>query len=100
MRSAEGHEARLPELAAELIRSRIDVLVASLTPAALAAKAATRNIPIVMAPAGEPVRTGLVASLARPGGNVTGAWPNSVSNDNGTRLDGEVVAHDPSSDAS
>jgi ABC-type uncharacterized transport system substrate-binding protein len=71
-RSAEGHEDRLPELAAELVRSKVDVLVASLTPAALAAKAATRDIPIVMAPAGEPVRTGLVASLARPGGNVTG----------------------------
>ena len=72
MRSAEGQEARLQELAAELVRSKIDVLVASLTPAALAAKAATRDIPIVMAPAGEPIRTGLVASLARPGGNVSG----------------------------
>ena len=72
MRSAEGHEARLPELAAELVRSRIDILVACLTPAALAAKAATHDIPIVMAPAGEPVGTGLVASLARPGSNITG----------------------------
>jgi ABC-type uncharacterized transport system substrate-binding protein len=67
-RSAEGQEARLRELAAELVRSKIDVLVASLTPAALAAKAATSEIPIVMAPAGEPI----IASLARPGGNVTG----------------------------
>ena len=72
VRSAEGQEDRLPALAAELVRGKVDVIVASLTPAALAAKNATRDIPIVMAPAGDPIETGLVASLARPGGNVTG----------------------------
>jgi putative ABC transport system substrate-binding protein len=72
VRSAEGQVSRLPELAADLVRSRVDVIIASLTPAVTAAKNATREIPIVMAPAGEPVATGLVASLARPGGNITG----------------------------
>jgi putative ABC transport system substrate-binding protein len=72
VRSAEGRAARLPELAAELVRLKVDVIVTSLTPAAQAAKQATGEIPIVMAPAGDPVATGLVASLARPGGNITG----------------------------
>jgi putative tryptophan/tyrosine transport system substrate-binding protein len=72
VRSAQGHANRLPELAAELVGRKVDVIVASLTPAIAAAKNATRDIPIVMAPAGDPVATGLVASLARPGGNVTG----------------------------
>jgi putative tryptophan/tyrosine transport system substrate-binding protein len=72
VRSAEGRAALLPEKAAELVRLKVDVIVTSLTPAALAAKQATRDIPIVMAPAGDPVATGLVASLARPGGNITG----------------------------
>lgn len=72
VRSAEGKIDRLPELAAELVRGKVDVIVASLTPAVTAAKNATRDIPIVMAPAGDPVGTGLVASLARPGGNITG----------------------------
>jgi putative ABC transport system substrate-binding protein len=71
-RSAEGHTARLPALAAELVRTKVDVIVTVFTPAATAAKNATSEIPIVMAPAGNPVGTGLVASLARPGGNVTG----------------------------
>ena len=71
-RSAAGKLAALPELAAELVRLDVDVLVASETPAVAAAKRATATIPIVMAPAGDPLGTGLVASLARPGGNVTG----------------------------
>ncbi len=70
-RSAEGKWERLPDLAAELVRLKVDVIVAN-TPAALAAKQATRTIPIVMAVSGDPVGDGLVASLARPGGNVTG----------------------------
>jgi putative ABC transport system substrate-binding protein len=72
IRSAEGKSSALPEKAAELVRLKVDVIVASLTPAIQAAKQATGEIPIVMAPAGDPVATGLVASLARPGGNVTG----------------------------
>jgi putative tryptophan/tyrosine transport system substrate-binding protein len=71
-RYAESRADRLPDLAAELVRLKVDVIVAGGTPAPLAAKQATSTIPIVMAAAGDPVRTGLVASLARPGGNVTG----------------------------
>lgn len=71
-RSAQGQTVRLPELAAAFVHSKVDVIVAVFTPAATAAKNATLDIPIVMAPAGNPVGTGLVASLARPGGNVTG----------------------------
>jgi putative ABC transport system substrate-binding protein len=71
-RSAEGHLDRLPELAAELVRLKVDIIVTWFTPTALAAKQATHEIPIVMAETGDPVGTGLVASLPRPGGNVTG----------------------------
>jgi putative ABC transport system substrate-binding protein len=71
-RYAENRPERLPELAAELVRLNVDVIVAIGTLAPLAAKQATTNIPIVMAAAGDPVGTGLVLSLARPGGNVTG----------------------------
>ncbi len=63
---------RLPDLAAELVRSKVDIIVASLTPAVTAASKATSDIPIAMAPAGDPVATGLITSLARPGGNITG----------------------------
>jgi ABC-type uncharacterized transport system substrate-binding protein len=63
---------RLPELAADLVRLKVDLILGTDTPSALAAKNATANIPIVMANPGNPVGTGLVASLARPGGNVTG----------------------------
>jgi len=72
MRTAEGNMARLDMLAAELVRLRVDIIVTNQTPAATAAARATREIPIVMAGAGDPVATGLVASLARPGGNITG----------------------------
>ncbi len=78
VRSAGGVAARLPELAAELVRFKVDAIVAFQTPAATAAKQATGEIPIVMAGVGDPVGTGLVASLARPGGNVTGTTVGSV----------------------
>src|SRR4051812_230737 len=71
-RSAEGQIDRLPELAAELVRLKVDVIVTWFTPTAVAAKQATHDIPIVMAETGDPIGTGLVASLPRPGGNVTG----------------------------
>ena len=71
-RFAEGKNDRLPELAADLVRLKIDLIVVAATPSALAAKKATTTIPIVMASGGDPVGAGLVASLARPGGNVTG----------------------------
>jgi putative ABC transport system substrate-binding protein len=77
-RSAEGKFERLPELAAELVRLQPDVIVAVVTQASLAAKHATRTIPIVMVAVGDPVGAGLVASLARPGGNVTGTSALSV----------------------
>ena len=70
-RSAEGNLDRLPELAAELVRQKVDVFVALYVPCALAAKHSTREIPIVIV-AADPVETGIVDGLARPGGNVTG----------------------------
>ena len=71
-RFAEGRFDRLPELAAELVLLRVDVIMAGPTPPAMAAKNATGTIPIVMAGVGDPVELGLIASLARPGANVTG----------------------------
>jgi len=71
-RWAEGRHDRLPELARELVRLPVDVLVAAATPANLAAKAATSTIPIVMVGVGNPIKVGLVTNLARPGGNITG----------------------------
>jgi putative ABC transport system substrate-binding protein len=71
-RAADAAVDRVDALAAELVRLKVEVIVAEFTPAAMAARRATHTIPIVMAPAGDPVATGLVASLARPGGNVTG----------------------------
>jgi len=71
-RFAEGKPERIPELAADLVRLKVDLIVVSGTPPALAAKKATTTIPIVMTNTGDPVALGLVASLARPGGNLTG----------------------------
>jgi len=71
-RWAEGRDERFAEIAAEFIRLKVDVILTYATPSSLAAKTATAVIPIVFAAAGDPVGTGLVASLARPGGNVTG----------------------------
>ena len=71
-RNAEGRFERLPDLAADLVRLRVDIIVASGSPAPLAAQRATNTIPIVMTNAGDPVGSGLVTSLGRPGGNVTG----------------------------
>ena len=70
--SADGRGDRFPALAAECLRLKADIIVVTTTPAALAAKNATRTVPIVMGPLGDPVGTALVASLGRPGGNVTG----------------------------
>jgi putative tryptophan/tyrosine transport system substrate-binding protein len=70
--SANGQGDRFPTLASSCVQSKADVIVVTTTPAAKAAKAATSSIPIVMYPLGDPVVTGLVASLNRPGGNVTG----------------------------
>ncbi len=72
VRTAEAREERYPEFAAELVRLRVDVLVAQSNAAVVALKRATQTIPIVMAVVGDPVGSGFVASLPRPGGNVTG----------------------------
>jgi len=71
-RFGEQQNERLPELAADLVRLKVDLIVVAGTPSVLAAKKATTTIPIVMVSATDPVGAGLVASLARPGGNVTG----------------------------
>jgi putative tryptophan/tyrosine transport system substrate-binding protein len=71
-RFAEGKNERLPELVADLIHLKVDLVVASGTQTALAAKSVTTTIPIVVTNVSDPVGSGLIASLARPGGNVTG----------------------------
>ncbi len=71
-RFAEQKNERLPELAAALVRLKVDLIVTPSTTSALAAKKATTTIPIVMTNVGDPVGAGLIANLARPGGNVTG----------------------------
>lgn len=71
-RAAEGHFDRLPALAAELVSRKVDVLVAAGTPAVEALRRATSTIPVVMAIVGDPVGSGFIASLAQPGGNITG----------------------------
>ena len=77
-RWAEGNYERLPGLAAELVQMKVDVIVAGSTPTVQAAQRATTTIPIVMVRVGDPVGSGLVASLARPGGNITGLSNMSV----------------------
>jgi putative tryptophan/tyrosine transport system substrate-binding protein len=72
IRSAGGSATRLPDLAKELVGLQVDMIVAHLTPAVQAARQVTSDIPIVMAAAGDPLGTGLISSLARPGGNITG----------------------------
>ena len=72
VRSADGNAALLKGLADELVRLKVDIIVAHFNPAVFAARAATKENPIVMAPAGAPLETGLIASLAHPGGNITG----------------------------
>ena len=71
-RWAEGNYDRFPMLAAELIATKVDAIVTAGTPAALAVKSATTTVPLVMVAVGDPIGTGLVSSLARPGGNLTG----------------------------
>ena len=71
-RSSDGRDDRFPGLASELVNLKVDLILTRGTPAALAAKGATQTLPVVMAASGDPVGTGIVAHLARPGGNVTG----------------------------
>jgi putative tryptophan/tyrosine transport system substrate-binding protein len=71
-RSADGHAERFAELASELVLAKVDVIVTRGTPAVVAARNATTTIPVVMAASGEPLASGVVTGLARPGGNVTG----------------------------
>jgi putative tryptophan/tyrosine transport system substrate-binding protein len=85
-RWAEGRSDRHAEIAAEFVRLKVDVIVTSGTPPVLAAKQATAVIPIVFAAVSDPVGTGLVASLARPGGNVTGL-SNQISDTSGKKLE-------------
>src|SRR5262245_39463908 len=85
-RFAEGKYDRLPELAADLVRLKVDLIVVAGGPTTLAAKGATTTIPVVMANVADPVGLGLVASLARPGGNVTG-FSSLVTELNSKRLE-------------
>src|SRR5712692_498774 len=77
-RSGEGKYERLPQLAADLVRLKVDVIFTSGTPASLAAKNATRTIPIVFGSVNDPLVAGLVSTLTRPGGNVTGVTTNNA----------------------
>ena len=85
-RSAEGEPRRFPALADELVRLKVDLIVANSTTSAKAAKNATRTIPIVFTSAGDPVAVGLIDSLARPGGNLTG-FSNITSELTGKRME-------------
>ena len=84
-RWAEGSAEKLPPMAAELVAMRVDLIVTTSTPAALAAKRATAQIPIVFGMVSDPVASGLVASLAHPGGNATG-WSNILPDMGGKLL--------------
>jgi putative tryptophan/tyrosine transport system substrate-binding protein len=87
VRYAEGNQDRLPEFAVDLVRLKVDLIFASTTPAALAAKRATTTIPIVIGFVADPVGSGLVPRLARPGGNITG-WTHLAGVElNAKRLD-------------
>jgi len=86
-RSAGGRPDKLPELAAELVRLRVDVIVAAINPQLAAAKRATTTIPIVMVHADDPVEAGYVASLAHPGGNITGLTFEASTESEGKRLE-------------
>jgi len=86
-RDAEGNPERLPALAAELVALKVDVIFATGTPHAMAAKQATRTVPIVFLGATDPVADGLVTSLARPGGNVTGLSTSAAPEIVGKRLE-------------
>jgi len=95
-RYAEGETDRLIELAADLVRLKVDIIVTSVTPDALAAQRATWAIPIVMAASGDPVATGLVKNLSRPGGNVTGlSQMNSQMVEKRLQLLKEMTPNDP-----
>jgi putative ABC transport system substrate-binding protein len=85
-RWAEGHYDRFPALVAEAVQLKVDVIVTAGTPAVLAAKAGTRTIPIVVAAMGDPIAAGVIPSLARPGGNITGSASMSPEID-GKRLE-------------
>jgi ABC-type uncharacterized transport system substrate-binding protein len=74
LRNAAGHSDRLPELAAELLEHKVEVILAVNTPAAKAAKAATSTVPIIIMRVADPIKSKLIASLASPGGNVTGLY--------------------------
>ncbi len=85
MRFSDGHDERLPELAADLVRLKVDLLVTEVTAASLEARKATQSIPIVFVGVGDPLGVGLVTSLARPGSNITGLSQNTLESD-GKRL--------------
>ena len=93
-RWAGGDDARLPELANDLVRLNVEVIVVSGTPAILALKKATTTIPIVMAAAGDPVGTGIVNSLAHPSGNITG-MSNMIPDVGGKRSSSSNSSHQP-----